>query len=124
MPVISDQDMNAMLAEESRLHANEFNLNSALYELYTWVTNIHHFISSRKFYFGRRESIGNVIYHQFCFVVSTIKHGANSHNKTLAPSLSFLIKLLEKRILEQRLINSLSKAFLNEFRIQRKQRNF
>ena len=35
MPVISDQDMNAMLAEESRLHANEFNLNSALYELYT-----------------------------------------------------------------------------------------
>merc|ERR1711997_1412086 len=33
MPVISDQDMNAMLAEESRLHANEFNLNSALHEL-------------------------------------------------------------------------------------------
>ena len=60
MPVISDQDMNAMLAEESRLHANEFNLNSALYELYTWVI-IHHFILSRKFYFGRRESIGNVI---------------------------------------------------------------
>ena len=75
MPVISDQDMNAMLAEESRLHANEFNLNSALYELYTWVIIIHHFILSRKFYFGRRESIGNVIYHQFCFVVSTIKHG-------------------------------------------------
>merc|ERR1712045_518203 len=37
MPVISDQDMNAMLAEESRLHANEFNLNSALYELYTYA---------------------------------------------------------------------------------------
>jgi len=35
MPVISDQDMNAMLAEESRLHSNEFNLNSALYELYS-----------------------------------------------------------------------------------------
>ena len=68
MPVISDQDMNAMLAEviliiklasenrspnshtcqrnllpfskfsvpqESRLHSNEFNLNSALHELYT-----------------------------------------------------------------------------------------
>ena len=41
MPVISDQDMNAMLAEESRLHANEFNLNSALYELYTWVVICH-----------------------------------------------------------------------------------
>ena len=37
MPVISDQDMNAMLAEESRLHANEFNLNSALHELYSYA---------------------------------------------------------------------------------------
>jgi plexin A len=37
MPVISDQDMNAMLAEESRLHANEFNLNSALHELYQYA---------------------------------------------------------------------------------------
>ena len=100
MPVISDQDMNAMLAEESRLHANEFNLNSALYELYTWVI-IHHFILSRKFFFGIRESIGNVIYHQFCFVVSTIKHPANSHNKTLAPSLSFLIKLSKKGYLNK-----------------------
>ncbi len=31
------QDMNAMLAEESRLHANEFNLNSALHELYQYA---------------------------------------------------------------------------------------
>ncbi|XP_012277326.1 plexin-A4 [Orussus abietinus] len=37
MPAISDQDMNAMLAEESRLHAAEFNPNSALYELYTYA---------------------------------------------------------------------------------------
>jgi len=37
MPVISDQDMNAMLAEESRLHTNEFNLNSALHELYQYA---------------------------------------------------------------------------------------
>ena len=37
MPVISNQDMNAMLAEESRLHANEFNLNSALHELYSYA---------------------------------------------------------------------------------------
>ena len=42
MPVISDQDMNAMLAEESRLHSNEFNLNSALHELYTSVYNIEY----------------------------------------------------------------------------------
>ncbi|XP_043256480.1 plexin-A4 [Colletes gigas] len=37
MPAISDQDMNAMLAEESRLHTTEFNTNCALYELYTYA---------------------------------------------------------------------------------------
>ncbi|XP_046596582.1 plexin-A4 isoform X1 [Neodiprion lecontei] len=37
MPAISDQDMNAMLAEESRLHSTEFNTNCALYELYTYA---------------------------------------------------------------------------------------
>ncbi|GAB0093919.1 Plexin_cytopl domain-containing protein [Sergentomyia squamirostris] len=37
MPAISDQDMNAMLAEESRLHTTEFNTNCALHELYTYA---------------------------------------------------------------------------------------
>ena len=37
MPAISDQDMNAMLAEESRIHTTEFNTNAALYELYQYV---------------------------------------------------------------------------------------
>ncbi|XP_067613977.1 plexin-A2 isoform X3 [Eurosta solidaginis] len=37
MPSISDQDMNAMLAEESRLHTTEFNTNCALHELYTYA---------------------------------------------------------------------------------------
>ncbi|KAH8398904.1 hypothetical protein KR222_005983, partial [Zaprionus bogoriensis] len=37
MPSISDQDMNAMLAEESRLHTTEFNTNCALHELYTFA---------------------------------------------------------------------------------------
>ncbi|KAF6215982.1 hypothetical protein GE061_000319 [Apolygus lucorum] len=37
MPAISDQDMGAMLAEESRLHTNEFNTNCALHELYTYA---------------------------------------------------------------------------------------
>ena len=37
MPAISDQDMNATLAEESRHHAHEFNTNAALYELYQYV---------------------------------------------------------------------------------------
>ncbi|XP_030756374.1 plexin-A4 [Sitophilus oryzae] len=37
MPAISDQDMNAMLAEDSRLHTTEFNTNCALHELYTYA---------------------------------------------------------------------------------------
>ncbi|XP_037086635.1 plexin-A4-like [Pollicipes pollicipes] len=37
MPAISDQDMNAMLAEESRLHQQEFNTNCALHELYAYA---------------------------------------------------------------------------------------
>ncbi|BFZ08936.1 hypothetical protein BsWGS_11975 [Bradybaena similaris] len=38
MPAISDQDMTAMLAEESRTHQNEFNTNAALLELYKYVS--------------------------------------------------------------------------------------
>ncbi|KAJ1526203.1 hypothetical protein ONE63_009362 [Megalurothrips usitatus] len=37
MPAISDQDMNAMLAEESRIHTAEFNTNCALHELYSYA---------------------------------------------------------------------------------------
>ncbi|XP_075218268.1 plexin A isoform X1 [Lycorma delicatula] len=37
MPAISDQDMGAMLAEESRLHSSEFNTNCALHELYSYA---------------------------------------------------------------------------------------
>ncbi|XP_067880212.1 plexin A3-like [Heterodontus francisci] len=37
MTAISDQDMDAYLAEQSRLHANEFNTLSALNELYFYI---------------------------------------------------------------------------------------
>ncbi|KAI9521199.1 Plexin-A1 [Dissostichus eleginoides] len=37
MPVISDQDMSAYLAEQSRLHANQFNSMSALNEIYSYI---------------------------------------------------------------------------------------
>ncbi|CAH0391887.1 unnamed protein product [Bemisia tabaci] len=37
MQPISDQDMNAMLAEESRAHSSEFNTNCALHELYSYA---------------------------------------------------------------------------------------
>ncbi|XP_059805912.1 plexin-A2-like isoform X2 [Hypanus sabinus] len=38
MSAISDQDMNAYLAEQSRLHVSEFNMLSALNEIYSYVT--------------------------------------------------------------------------------------
>ncbi|XP_012494290.1 PREDICTED: plexin-A2 [Propithecus coquereli] len=38
LPAISDQDMNAYLAEQSRLHAVEFNMLSALSEIYSYVS--------------------------------------------------------------------------------------
>ncbi|ESO84358.1 hypothetical protein LOTGIDRAFT_168803 [Lottia gigantea] len=41
MPAISDQDMTAMLTEESRLHNQEFNTNAALYELYKYVNKYY-----------------------------------------------------------------------------------
>lgn len=37
MQAISDQDMNAYLAEQSRMHMNEFNTMSALSEIYSYV---------------------------------------------------------------------------------------
>lgn len=38
MASISDQDMDAYLVEQSRLHASDFNVLSALSELYFYVT--------------------------------------------------------------------------------------
>lgn len=37
MPAISDQDMNAYLAEQSRMHMNEFNSMSSLSEIYSYI---------------------------------------------------------------------------------------
>ncbi|XP_049625731.1 plexin-A2 [Suncus etruscus] len=38
LPAISDQDMNAYLAEQSRLHAGDFSMLSALSEMYSYVS--------------------------------------------------------------------------------------
>ncbi|KAI1890643.1 hypothetical protein AGOR_G00155770 [Albula goreensis] len=38
LPAISDQDMNAYLAEQARLHSTEFNVLSALHEIYSYVS--------------------------------------------------------------------------------------
>ncbi|KAJ8259538.1 hypothetical protein GJAV_G00170590, partial [Gymnothorax javanicus] len=38
LPAISDQDMNAYLAEQARLHSTEFNTLSALHEIYSYIS--------------------------------------------------------------------------------------
>lgn len=42
MAPISDQDMDAYLVEQSRLHASDFSVLSALSELYFYVTKYRH----------------------------------------------------------------------------------
>ncbi|KAF7693502.1 hypothetical protein HF521_008818 [Silurus meridionalis] len=37
LPSISDQDMNAYLAEQARLHSHDFHTLSALHEIYTYI---------------------------------------------------------------------------------------
>uniref|UniRef100_A0A8C9VF54 Plexin A3 n=1 Tax=Scleropages formosus TaxID=113540 RepID=A0A8C9VF54_SCLFO len=47
MPSISDQDMDAYLVEQSRLHANEFNTLSALNELYFYINKYKEEVRAR-----------------------------------------------------------------------------
>uniref|UniRef100_A0AAR2LHX6 Plexin-A2 n=1 Tax=Pygocentrus nattereri TaxID=42514 RepID=A0AAR2LHX6_PYGNA len=48
LPAISDQDMNAYLAEQARLHSNEFNMLSALNEIYSYVSKYSEEVSCCK----------------------------------------------------------------------------
>lgn len=47
MPSISDQDMDAYLVEQSRLHGAEFNTLSALSELYFYINKYKEEVSGR-----------------------------------------------------------------------------
>lgn len=46
MPAISDQDMSAYLAEQSRLHLSQFNSMSALHEIYSYIIKYKDEVSS------------------------------------------------------------------------------
>ena len=46
MPAISDQDMSAYLAEQSRLHLSQFNSMSALHEIYSYISKYKDEVSS------------------------------------------------------------------------------
>uniref|UniRef100_A0A8B9RS65 Plexin cytoplasmic RasGAP domain-containing protein n=1 Tax=Accipiter nisus TaxID=211598 RepID=A0A8B9RS65_9AVES len=48
MPAISDQDMSAYLAEQSRLHLSQFNSMSALHEIYSYITKVPERLLARR----------------------------------------------------------------------------
>lgn len=60
MPAISDQDMNAYLAEQSRMHMNEFNSMSSLSEIYSYVGKYTEEVSNKRT-FGHFWTLGVVI---------------------------------------------------------------
>lgn len=47
MPAISDQDMSAYLAEQSRLHLSQFNSMSALHEIFSYITKYKDEVSNK-----------------------------------------------------------------------------
>ena len=47
MTAISDQDMSAYLAEQSRLHLSQFNSMSALHEIYSYIVKYKDEVSHR-----------------------------------------------------------------------------
>uniref|UniRef100_A0A8C2K9J8 Plexin cytoplasmic RasGAP domain-containing protein n=1 Tax=Cyprinus carpio TaxID=7962 RepID=A0A8C2K9J8_CYPCA len=56
LPAISDQDMNAYLAEQARLHSNEFNMLSALNEIYSYIkchdkNTLERYVKARQCFF-------------------------------------------------------------------------
>lgn len=56
MPAISDQDMNAYLAEQSRMHMNEFNTMSALSEIYSYVGKYSEEVRAWGHFWGSTET--------------------------------------------------------------------
>lgn len=57
MPSISDQDMDAYLVEQSRLHGNEFNTLSALSELYFYINKY-------------KEEVSFALHNMFMFILT------------------------------------------------------
>uniref|UniRef100_A0AAR2KYB8 Plexin-A2 n=1 Tax=Pygocentrus nattereri TaxID=42514 RepID=A0AAR2KYB8_PYGNA len=65
LPAISDQDMNAYLAEQARLHSNEFNMLSALNEIYSYVSKYSEEVSLKRL----KKSLDEIYYYCFCLEV-------------------------------------------------------
>lgn len=57
MPAISDQDMSAYLAEQSRLHLSQFNSMSALHEIYSYITKYKDEVSSQCIWIRIKERV-------------------------------------------------------------------
>ena len=61
MPAISDQDMSAYLAEQSRLHLSQFNSMSALHEIYSYIIKYKDEVSKVPLDSGQNQIEYNVI---------------------------------------------------------------
>uniref|UniRef100_A0A8C1I478 Plexin A3 n=1 Tax=Cyprinus carpio carpio TaxID=630221 RepID=A0A8C1I478_CYPCA len=70
LPSISDQDMDAYLVEQSRLHGNEFNTLSALSELYFYINKYKEEVRPGTLFYIRSliNIINNMIYKYDFFV--------------------------------------------------------
>lgn len=79
MPSISDQDMDAYLVEQSRLHGSEFNTLSALNELYFYINKYKEEVCS----------------------ANTVPTGFIHTHFTLVPDLLYYISLLTVLILSE-----------------------
>lgn len=66
MPAISDQDMSAYLAEQSRLHANQFNSMSALHEIYSYIVKYKDEVRRAPRYFHFYFHFIFIIFHTLC----------------------------------------------------------
>lgn len=62
MQAISDQDMNAYLAEQSRMHMNEFNTMSSLSEIYSYVGKYTEEVCDSVAYTSTEHSYGSMIH--------------------------------------------------------------
>lgn len=105
MPAISDQDMNAILSEESKQHRSEFNTNATLLELFRYVLDYETEVSART-HCQARSDLPTVPVFQWltsrCLVLqvlATLREDEFARKDHLAES-------LEKVIQQMRLSNS------------------
>ncbi|KAI4882566.1 hypothetical protein NFI96_029674 [Prochilodus magdalenae] len=86
LPAISDQDMNAYLAEQARLHSHEFNMLSALHEIYIYVSKYSQEVQKQMDY-----SLDLYTYRVSCTIIEALEQDELAQKQRLAYKLEQLI---------------------------------